>query len=120
MATATKKASVPPASSGSAPQGALRVSPLQGLSRVIDAIYRFLASLKLAVISLSSLAAALALRDLLRVVVRDCRGAGVRLPEHRVRGPAGVPGHQHPLRGPDPLPLEEAADGIRDHARRGS
>jgi len=33
---------------------------VQGLSRVIDAIYRFLASLKLAVISLSSLAAALA------------------------------------------------------------
>lgn len=60
MATATKKASVPPASSGSAPRAPLPGSPLQGLSRVIDAVYRFLASLKLAVISLSSLAAALA------------------------------------------------------------
>ena len=36
-------------------------SPLDGPLRAIDAVYRFLASLKLAVISLSSLAAALAL-----------------------------------------------------------
>ena len=35
-----------------------------------------------------------------------------------VRHPAGVPGDEHPLRGPDPLPLEEAADRLRDHARR--
>ena len=58
------------------------------------------------------------LRDLLRVELRNVRGAGLRLPEHLVRGPAGLPGDQHPLRGPDPLSLEEAADGIRDHARR--
>ena len=61
MATATKKASVPPASPGSAPKTQLSRSPLNGPLQAIDAVYRFLASLKLAVISLSSLAAALAL-----------------------------------------------------------
>ena len=59
MATATKKASVPPASTGSPGDSAPR-SSLDGLMRAIDAVYRFLASLKLAVISLCSLAAALA------------------------------------------------------------
>src|SRR3954447_6495279 len=60
MATATKKASVPPASAESAPKAPAPRSSLDGLMRAIDAVYRFLASLKLAVISLCSLAAALA------------------------------------------------------------
>ena len=42
----------------------------------IDAVYRFLASLKLAVISLSSLAAVAGLRDLLRVELRHRRRPG--------------------------------------------
>jgi len=60
MATATKK--VPPAS---APQGrpqerAYSPSLFDRFARVVDVIYRFLASLKLAVFSLASLAATLA------------------------------------------------------------
>src|SRR6516165_6533679 len=61
MATATKKASVPPASARSDPKSSLPGKPLNGFLRAIDAVYHFLASLKLAVISISSLALALAL-----------------------------------------------------------
>jgi len=62
MASATKQTSAPPPSSGSsskiqADPGSSLVDRLTG---AVDAIYRFLASLKLAVISLSSLAASLA------------------------------------------------------------
>jgi ResB-like family len=60
MATATKKASVPSVSSGSDSKAPYAGSPLDLPLRAIDLVYRFLASLKLAVISLSSLAAALA------------------------------------------------------------
>src|SRR6516162_1428587 len=62
MATATKQTSAPPPSSGSASkiQADRNSSLVDRLTGAVDAVYRFLASLKLAVISLSSLAASLA------------------------------------------------------------
>jgi hypothetical protein len=62
MATATKKAAVPPPSPGGSPGSQAGTSPslLDRVFPIVDAIYRFLASLKLAVISLSALAASLA------------------------------------------------------------
>jgi len=61
MATATKKASVPPAAAGrSSKATAPPASFLDRLLHAIDMVYRFLASLKLAVFSLSALAASLA------------------------------------------------------------
>ena len=62
MATATKKASVPPHPSGRSskrpPQQSASI--LDRLTSAVEAAYRFLASLKLAVISIGSLAASLA------------------------------------------------------------
>src|SRR3954469_24606906 len=61
MATATKKPSSPPPSNSSAQGKEPSPSGTPGrVLRSIDAIYRFLASLKLAVFSLSTLAAVLA------------------------------------------------------------
>jgi len=61
MATATKKAPVPAPVSGRCPKAAAPpISFLDRLLHGIDAVYRFLASLKLAVFSLSALAASLA------------------------------------------------------------
>jgi len=61
MATATKKARVPaPVPGRSSKAAAPPTSFLDRLLRCIDAVYRFLASLKLAVFSLSALAASLA------------------------------------------------------------
>ncbi len=61
MATATKKAPVPAPTPGRSPQAAAPpTSFLDRLLRGINAVYRFLASLKLAVFSLSTLAASLA------------------------------------------------------------
>jgi hypothetical protein len=62
MATATKQTSAPPPSSGrsSKIQADRSGSLVDRLTGMVDAVYRFLASLKLAVISLSSLAASLA------------------------------------------------------------
>ena len=118
MATATKK--FPPASSPQprAQERAPSPSVFDRFARMIDAIYRFLASLKLAVV-LDQLAGGDAgLRDVFRVVVWRGGGAAVHLPQPGVRDPAGVSGDEHPVRGPDPLPVEEAADRVRGHACR--
>ena len=119
MATATKK--FPPASPlhNRVPRSASHRRPCSiGSHGLIDAIYRFLASLKLAVFSISHAGGDPGLRDVLRVVVWRRGGAGVHLPQPGVRDPAGVSGDEHPVRGPDPLPVEEAADRVRGHARR--
>ena len=92
-------------------------SVLDRIVRVCDAIYRFLASLKLAVFSLATLAAVLAYATFFESWYG---AAAVQEWIYRTRGfahPARVPGDEHPLRGPDPLPLEEAADRVRDHPR---
>lgn len=62
MATATKQVPPPPPAPGRSSKSAAApgLSILDRLLRGVDAIYRFLASLKLAVISLSALAASLA------------------------------------------------------------
>ncbi len=61
MAIATKKAAAPASVPGKSPRSAAPPgSLLDGFLLVIDAVYRFLASLKLAVFSLSALAASLA------------------------------------------------------------
>jgi hypothetical protein len=60
MATATKKPSSPSPSSPQAQGASDSRPPLGRVLRVVDAVYRFLASLKLAVISLGTLAAVLA------------------------------------------------------------
>ena len=118
MATATKK--IPPSSSPPRPAGTRSRAVIwwTGWCGAIDAIYRFLASVKLAVISLGSLAATLAYATFFEKLVRDGGGQRVHLSRALFRDPAGVPGDEHPLRGTDPVPVEEAADGLRDHARR--
>ena len=61
MATATKKVTVsPPTAGGTTPSPTPAPSLVDRLLNAIDSVYRFLASLKLAVISISSLAASLA------------------------------------------------------------
>ncbi len=61
MAIATKKAVVPPSRPGGSPEAEIpAASGLDWFLRGVDAVYRFLASLKLAVCSLSALAASLA------------------------------------------------------------
>ena len=87
-------------------------------ARMIDAIYRFLASLKLAVFSISTLAATLAYATFFE----SWYGAGAAQ-EYIYRSPGfaillAFLGNEHPVRGPDPLPVEEAADRVRGHARR--
>ncbi|HEX8202958.1 MAG TPA: hypothetical protein VF590_20955, partial [Isosphaeraceae bacterium] len=60
MATATKKPSASPPPKPPGPGDPPAERPPHGVLVAIDAVYRFLASLKLAVISLLSLAAVLA------------------------------------------------------------
>ena len=80
MATATKK--IPPTSP--TPARRAETSDSVAADRIgwgFDAIYRFLASLKLAVFSISHAGGDPGLRDLLRVVVWRGGGTGVHLPQ---------------------------------------
>ena len=78
--------------------------------RAIDAVFRFLASVKLAVICLGTLSVTLAFATWFNSCPRDVGGDRVDLLGPLVRRPPGLPGDEHPLRGVDPLPLGQAAD----------
>ena len=84
--------------------------------RACDAIYRFLASLKLAVLSLGALAFTLGYATFFE---KWYGTAAVQewIYKTLVLDLAGVSRRQHPLRGLDSLPLETSADRIRDHPR---
>ena len=117
MATATKK--FPPRLLHTSFPGTRTVAvPLRSVRSVVDVIYRFLASLKLAVLSIDRAGGDAGLRDVFRVMVWRGGGTAVHLPEPRIRDLAGVSGDEHPVRGLDPLPVEEAADRVCRHACR--
>ena len=117
MATATKK--IPPTSPPPhRPERQPSPSLVDRLVGVVDGIYRFLASVKLAVFSIASLAGTLAYATFFEKWYGTAAVQRVHLPRALFRDPARVPRHEHPVRGPDPLPVEEAADGLRHHPRR--
>ena len=119
MATATSRPSKRPEPPAQPKKGRRAVRNFwSGLLHLFEVIFRFLASLKLAVICLGTLSATLAVGHQVQQRLRPERRQRIHLPDQGVRPPDGVPRDQRPLRGLDPLPLGQAADRLPDHPPR--